>query len=216
LYTPKEKRGVISRLGDPHKRQDDGATVRYEVFGSDFFKKETILKPFLGMKLMTPQGDIGELKSAFGTSGKFRLWFPAGTEAREGEALILPFRRFANDPEKKMRQDLELPAARPGSRMDPPISSKKKKVKPEALGQVEKIKGDVLESGKHNMAIITGLFTPEVNIREKVGRRVVIPSTNEEGFIAGAFGKAGKCKVTFDEGISEAAVGAKAELHAAA
>ena len=216
LYTPKEKKGVISRLGDPHKRQDDGIIVRYEVFGTDLFKKETILKPFLGMKFVTPQGDVGELKSAFGTSGKFRVWFPGGTEAREGDSLTMPFRRFLHDPEKKMRQDmLELPPARPGSRLEPVKKQKNKKEKPEALGDVEKIKGDVLDNGKYNMAIIAGFFTPEINIREKVGRKVVIPSTNEEGVIAGTFGKAGKCKVTFEQGISESAVGAKAELHVA-
>jgi selenocysteine-specific elongation factor len=208
-YAPKERIGVISRLGDPHKRQDDGKTVRYEIFGSDLFKKETVLKPFFGMKVITPQGDVGELKSAFGTSGKFRAYFPSGTEAREGDTLVMPFLRFAHDPEKKMRQTLVLPASRPGSRME----SKKKKAKPEAVGHVEKLKGDVLENGKHNVAIIAGFFTPEVNVRERIGRTVFIPSTKEEGTIAGAFGKAGKCKVAFENGIS-AEAGAKAELPA--
>lgn len=207
-YTSKERTGVISRLGDPHRRQDDGKVVRYEVFGSDLFKKETVLKPFLGMKLVTPQGDIGELKSAFGTAGKFRVYFPAGTEAREGEALVMPFLRFTHDAEKKMRQTLVLPSARPGSRIEP---KKKKKVKAEAVGQVEKLKGDVLENGKHTIGIISGFFTPEINVREKIGRKVYIPSTKEEGAISASFGKAGKCKVTFENGIS-AEAGAKAEL----
>ncbi|CAJ1946014.1 unnamed protein product [Cylindrotheca closterium] len=208
-YAPKERVGVISKLGDPHTRQDDGKIVRYEVFGSDLFKKETVLKPFIGMKLTTPQGDIGELKSAFGTAGKFRVYFPGGTEAREGDALVMPFLRFAHDPEKKMRQNIVLPAARPGSRME---TKKKTKVKPEAIGHVEKIKGDVLENGKQTVAIIVGFFTPEINVREKIGRKVLIPSTKEEGSISGSFGKAGKCKVTFENGISAAAEGAKAEL----
>jgi ribosomal protein L35AE/L33A len=42
---------------------------------------------------------------------------------------------------------------------------------------------------------------------------VVIPLTKEEGKIAGPFGKAGKCKVIFDQGISADAIGAKAELY---
>jgi selenocysteine-specific elongation factor len=214
LYTPKEKRGVIDRLGDPHKRQDDNATVRYEVFGSDLFKKETVMKPFLGMKVMTEKGDIGEIKSSFGTSGKFRVWFPTGTTAREGDALLLKFKRFAHDPDKAMRQDdIVLPPARPGARIEPPTKKTKlKKQPPEAEGEVVTIKGDVLESnGKYNMAIIAGFFTPEINIRDKMGRKVVIPSTNEQGTIVGPFGKAGKCKVLFESGIS-AAVGAKAQL----
>ena len=68
-----------------------------------------------------------------------------------------------------------------------------------------------MENGKFTTAIISGFFTPEVNVREKIGKKVFIPSTKEEGTIAGAFGKAGKCKVTFQEGIS-ADIGSKAEL----
>eukprot|EP00532_Pseudo-nitzschia_australis_P000469 CAMPEP_0168191100 /NCGR_PEP_ID=MMETSP0139_2-20121125/17317_1 /TAXON_ID=44445 /ORGANISM="Pseudo-nitzschia australis, Strain 10249 10 AB" /LENGTH=956 /DNA_ID=CAMNT_0008114215 /DNA_START=569 /DNA_END=3439 /DNA_ORIENTATION=+ len=261
-YTPKEKRGVVARLGDPHKRQDDGKTVRYEVYGGDLFKKETLLRPFLGLKLVThPGGDVGELRSGFGTSGKFRVNFPAGTTAREGDVLRLPFRRFVNDPEKKMRQDdIALPRARPGSRIDHPSQSsssgggKKKKV--ESTGLVDKVKGDPLvaaaaaaaqtpppngggndkkkSSLKYPTAIISGLFTPDVDIRQMIGRKIWIPSTREEGTISGPFGKAGKCKVSFFidnrnnkndsssspsssancnlKGISEHAVGAKAEL----
>lgn len=224
-YTPKEKRGVITRLGDPHKRQDDGKVVRYEVYGGDLFKKETLLRPFLGLKLVThPGGDVGELKSGFGTSGKFRVTFPGGTTAREGDTLRLPFKRFLHDAEKKMRQDdLLLPPSRPGSRIEAP-QSKKKKV--ESTGSVDKVKGDPLDATatvggnekkkpvtKYPTAIISGLFTPDVDIRQMVGRTIWIPSTKEEGTIAGPFGKAGKCKVSFAEkGISENAVGAKAEL----
>ena len=61
------------------------------------------------------------------------------------------------------------------------------------------------------MAIIARFFAPEVDIRQKVGWKVTIASTNESGTIVGPFGKAGKCKVAFDEGIS-AAVGSKAKL----
>ena len=224
-YAPKEKRGVITRLGDPHKRQDDGKVVRYEVYGGDLFKKETLLRPFLGLKLVThPGGDIGELKSGFGTSGKFRVTFPGGTTAREGDTLRLPFKRFLHDAEKKMRQDdLVLPPSRPGSRIEAP-QSKKKKV--ESTGSIDKVKGDPLDATanvggnekkkpvtKYPTAIISGLFTPDVDIRQMVGRTIWIPSTKEEGAITGPFGKAGKCKVSFAEkGISESAVGAKAEL----
>jgi selenocysteine-specific elongation factor len=221
-YNPKERRGTVSRLGDPHQRQDDGKIVRYEVFGGDLFKKETLLKPFLGMKLVTPQGDIGELKSAFGTSGKFRIYFPAGTTVREGEALVMPFKRFVHDAEKKMRQeDLILPKARPGSRIETTKGKKgankggggagSSNSKPEATGQIEKVKGDKLENGKYPQAIVAGFFQPQDDIRERVGQVVKIPSTGEQGTIAGAFGKAGKCKVAFEEGVS-AEPGTKAEL----
>jgi hypothetical protein len=112
--------------------------------------------------------------------------------------------------------------------MDPPPSAaatKKKKSNKkggskevEATGTVEKVKGDPLpgDNGtsekKFPLAIVTGFFTPEVDVRPMVGRKVWIPSTKEEGTIAGPFGKAGKCKVSFEDGISEAAAGSKAEL----
>ena len=208
LYTPKERRGVISRLGDPYRRDDDQKVVRYEVFGTDLFKKETNMKPFVGMKLVTEKGEIGEIKSSFGTSGKFRVFFPAGTEAREGDALILQFKRYAHDPQKAMHQDMELPKARMGSRMEIVKKKKERKLSVVATGEVMTLKGEPTPDNKYEMAIITGFFTPEVNIRERVGEKVRIPSTKEEGKIAGPFGKAGKCKVSFENGLS-APVGCK-------
>ena len=52
-YTPKERRGVIARLGNAHNCSDDGQTVRYEVFGTELFKKETDMKVFIGTKVAT-------------------------------------------------------------------------------------------------------------------------------------------------------------------
>jgi selenocysteine-specific elongation factor len=212
LYTPKEKRAVISKLGDPHKRADDDRTVRYEVFGSDLFKKETNMKLFIGMRILTSTGDIGEIKSSFGTTGNFRVHFPAGTEAKEGDPLILRFKRFSHDATKSMHQDLELPAARSGSRIEI-IKTKAKKNVPgvNKVGMIDSVKGDTLENGKQNMAVVSGFFAPEINIKDKVGTTVIIPGTGEQGTIVGPFGKAGKCKVLFDQGIS-AKVGEKAEL----
>jgi selenocysteine-specific elongation factor len=211
LYTLKEKRGIVSKLGEAFRRDDDGKLVRYEVFGDELFKKETNMKIFTGMKLFTPAGDVGEIKGSYGTTGKFRVWFPAGTEAKEGDELILKFKRYAHDEKKEMHQDILLPSERVGTRIEVQAKNKKKKVKV-VVGEVVSVKGDTLENGKRNLAIISGFFAPEINIRERVGEKVVISSTNEEGMIVGPFGKAGKCKVSFAEGIS-AEVGAKAELH---
>ena len=216
LYVPKERRGVVSRLGDPYRRDDDGKIIRYDICGDDLFKAETNMKLFVGMKLETEQGgDIGEIKSSFGTSGKFRVFFPGGTEAKEGDALLLKFKRYTHDAAKEMHQDIDLPAARCGTKIE--IQQKKKKVATKAAvtvkGEVEKIKGEVLENGKFNMAIVAGFFTPEANIRERVGARVLVSSTKEEGKVVGPFGKAGKCKVAFDGGISPEAAGSKAVLY---
>ncbi|GAX16209.1 hypothetical protein FisN_3Hh309 [Fistulifera solaris] len=217
LYTEKQKVGVVSKLGDPHKRFDDQKVVCYEVFGDDLFKKETNMKLFIGMKMETEQGDIGEIKSSYGTSGKFRVYFPGGTEVQEGEPLYLRFKRFMHDPTKSMQQSTVLPPSRPGARLEvekPKKEANKKKPREKGvnlIGEVASIKGDVLENGKHSMAIVSGFFAPEINIKEKVGTKVFIPSTQEEGSIVGAFGKAGKCKVAFEQGIS-AKEGDKAEL----
>jgi len=213
VFTRKEKVGTVSRLGDAHIRSDDGKHVRYEVFGSELFKKETNMKPFIGMKMETKGGEVGEIKSSYGTAGKFRILFPAGTEAKEGDEIFLRFKRYTNDPDKAMVQDTELPEARPGARIEPESSKNKKKEKGVSrYGEVVSLKGDVLaENGKHTFAIISGFFTAEVNIKEKAGTPVVIAETQEEGIVVGGFGKAGKCKVSFPEGVS-ASVGAKAEL----
>ena len=211
LYVPKERRGVVSRLGDPHRRDDDDRIVRYEVYGGALFKAETNMKPFVGMKLETESGEIGEIKSSFGTSGKFRVFFPGGTEAKEGHILILRFKRYTHDAKKEMHQDVKLPSARCGARLE--IQSNKKKAAATVKGKVEKVKGELLANGKYDSAIIAGFFPPEINIRERVGSRVVIPSMKANGKIAGPFGKAGKCKVTFDDGISVEATGAIAELY---
>ena len=155
---------------------------------------------------------IGEIKSSFGTSGKFRVYFPAGTEAREGDSLLLRFLRFAHDPDKKMHQSLALPPSRPGTALEAPKKVKKKL--PDGVkkfGEVSVLKGDNLPDGQHTVAIVSGFFAPEVNIRDHVGAKVLVRSTNESGTVVGPFGKAGKCKVSFESGIS-AEIGAKAEL----
>lgn len=211
IYTSKEKRGIVGRLGDPHKRSDDGKAVRYEIFGSGLFKKETNMKPFIGMKIETDQGEVGIIKSSYGTDGMFRVHFPAGAEARQGDVLILRFKRYAHDTTKSMHQDIALPRDRPGVRIEVVKKSKKLPDGIKRHGEISAIKGDVLTNGKHNTAIIAGFFAPEINIKERAGVKVLVPSTKEEGTIVGSFGKAGKCKVFFEGGISSE-VGAKAEL----
>jgi selenocysteine-specific elongation factor len=212
LFNTKEKHAVIAKLGDPYVRSDDGKTVRYEVFGSNLFKKETNMKLFIGMKLLTCAGDIGEIKSSFGTAGDFRVYFPAGTEAKEGDRLSFRYKRYLHDVTKSMHQDYELPEPRAGTRVE--VTKKKNKKLPAGVsrvGVVDSIKSDTRDNGKLRVAIISGFFAPEVNIKELVGATVVVTRTNEQGMIVGPFGKAGKCKVSFEQGIS-ANIGEKAEL----
>jgi len=234
LFTMKEKSGVICRLGESFRRNDDNKVVRYDLYGSDLFKKETDMTQFIGLKVETEKGDIGEIMSSFGTAGKFKVSFPAGTEARNGSKLFLRFKRYTHDTEKKIRQDSLLPAPRVGIRIDTAQGKKQKndkkagrkngskgttkqeksenKIDPSKLtGKIASLKGEPLDNGKYSIAIIEGLFTPEINIREKVGMVVKVDQTSEEGSIAGSFGKAGKCKVSFPSGLS-ASVGSSVQL----
>jgi len=239
IYTPKQKQGTICRLGDPYRRNGDTKIVRYEVFGTDLFKKETNMKQFVGMHVETAKsGDVGVITSSFGTSGKFRVNFPGGTDAREGEPLLLKFKRYAHDLQKVMHQDAVAPKSRPGIRLESPKESKKMKKSnsnkskhqpPSATstspspcavddskkgtimmnGEIASLKGDVMENGKYPTAIVSGFFSPEVNIREKVGFNVICG--DEKGVITAPFGKAGKCKVSFEDGVS-APIGSKCQL----
>lgn len=84
---------------------------------------------FVGLLIETDRGDVGSIQSSFGTSGKFRVSFPGGTDIREGDNLYLRFKRYANDPKKAIHQDGSLPPARTGSRVDPPAKKKKNKGK---------------------------------------------------------------------------------------
>jgi len=251
-YTKKEKAGSVCRLGDPYRRLDDGKIVRYEVFGTDLFKKETNMTQFVGLLIETDRGDVGSIQSSFGTSGKFRVNFPGGTEIREGDSLYLRFKRYANDPKKAIHQDgTALPPARTGSRVDPPAKKKKNKAKNgngknsnapsssqvsvvknnnsssksaptnndrninngAAVGEIIKVKGDTLPNGKHTVAIVSGLFSMEDDIRQHKGRKVTsVAKPEEEGVVDGSFGKMGKCKVLFENGISAEAVGSRVKM----
>jgi selenocysteine-specific elongation factor len=261
IYKWKEKKGTIQRLGDAYKRDKDEKIVRYEVFGSDLFKKETKMSQFVGMKLLTEdEGDIGVIRSSFGTEGKFKVYFPAGTEAKEGTKLILRFKRYTSDLKKGMHQDMTLPDALSGTKIEVVKKSKVKKDRKSkvalqssddteksrsnatnctslsneydvinkldartkttqqsavlqehisttsivAYGVISKYKQDSLmpDEQRYTAAIVDGFFSPEINIKEKVGMRVIVVDTNEKGVVSGSFGKMGKCKVLFQHGIS--------------
>lgn len=269
IYNQKERVGTVCRLGEAYKRNSDNKILRYDIYGQDLFKKETSMSQFIGLKLITKDGEIGVIQSSFGTSGKFKVHFPAGTVAREGDKLFLKFKRYLNDKDKKMHQGDELALPKEvsyekiqTSTTKAPNKNKKnrnnKKTndannnnstsisngKPEAIqhsdpnnknntfssssssaaavavahGEIVSLKSsDILENGKHGVVIVAGFFTPDVNVREKIGWKVVILDGDElyqeEGVIAGSFGKAGKCKVSFSpNGVTENSVGKKVAL----
>merc|ERR1712129_575574 len=62
IYTKKEKTAIVTRLGDAYCRKSDQKTIRFEVYGSDLFKKETNMSPFMGMILHTDDpNEVGKL-----------------------------------------------------------------------------------------------------------------------------------------------------------
>ena len=139
-----------------------------------------------------------------------------------------------------MHQDAVLPKERVGTRLEP-AGKKKKKGKADSQskantsknngkdsgaaaskatsgsvttsGEIVSLKGDPVD-GKHEVVIVAGFFSPEINIREHAGRSVkIVGKDNIVGKVEGPFGKAGKCKVSFEGGLPvDGTVGKKVEL----
>ena len=64
------------------------------------------MSKFVGMNLVIRGGDgdgaSGTLDGPFGTSGKFKATFPAGTIVRARDVLVLPFKVYIFDKSKRM------------------------------------------------------------------------------------------------------------------
>ncbi len=93
VYKNKTKVGTIDRVQDKNT-----------VIGHSMFKKETNWDLFLGMEIITERGEVGRCEGPFGKSGKFKVYFPTGTEAIAKDKLILNFKKYIFDPTKKMVQ----------------------------------------------------------------------------------------------------------------
>ena len=149
--------------------------------------------------------EIGYIHSSFGTSGKFKVHFPMGTQAKKGDKLFLRFKRFLNDTSKKMIQDpFQFPPRVDATKIEIVPKSKKKKKpdvpKIEAHGEITNLKPDPNNTDKSIIGIITGFFRQEDNIQIFKGRSVLLHKTNVvKGNVIGPFGKAGKCKVLFED-----------------
>jgi len=63
------------------------------------------------------------------------------------------------------------------------------------------MKGEPLPNGGYEVLIIANLFSIEENIKEYAGREVGLENVEKKGVILGPFGKAGKCKVSFEGGV---------------
>ncbi|XP_072437896.1 selenocysteine-specific elongation factor [Chiloscyllium punctatum] len=123
VYKLKHKEGQVERVSDD-----------YNVIGRSLFKKETNMQLFVGMKVKLSTGEAGVIEGGFGQSGKFKVRIPDGlnpetkqqlttsskkkskggkgdsTKAEDGKTevqpimIILAFKRYIFDPQKKMIQ----------------------------------------------------------------------------------------------------------------
>jgi selenocysteine-specific elongation factor len=115
-----------SRVGEVERAVDE-----YSLVGRGLFKKETNMALFSNLKVRLSTGEAGVIEGGFGQSGKFKVRIPAGlspesfnlmstgqrkkgkgkgVSAEEGGEkvasvkIILDFKRYIFDPEKKMIQ----------------------------------------------------------------------------------------------------------------
>jgi hypothetical protein len=72
LYKRKLKQGAVDRIDDKPAGGDSGPIT---VIGRSLFKKETDMHAFVGMTVHTRAGQVGQIESGFGKSGKFKATF---------------------------------------------------------------------------------------------------------------------------------------------
>ena len=82
---------AASREGVVDKLKGDPVEGRYfELIAKSFFSiEEDINGMFAGKRVVTANGDVGEIKSSFGKQGKARVSFAQGTTAQVGDKLVL-------------------------------------------------------------------------------------------------------------------------------
>ncbi|KAG5185718.1 P-loop containing nucleoside triphosphate hydrolase protein [Tribonema minus] len=104
LYTTRERRGVIFRVGaaaggggggggasggggSGGSGGSGGAAHVHEVFGRDLFGRDSRVAAYVGMIVEGAQGEVGRIEGTFGQAGKFRARFPLGIAAKVGTPL---------------------------------------------------------------------------------------------------------------------------------
>lgn len=206
IYKDKEKVGIIVRPGES-VALGEGRSGSMNAIGGGMFTKDTDISRFLGMIVVTENGDLGEVVSSFGKNGRFKVSFPLGAELQEGQRLILRFRRFVHDASKSMSQahlvDQFSAARKMGlAGVTPKVPAGSGcQAKIHRQGTIDKLKGEEVQVGRWLMATVSGMFSSEEDIRLYSSTQVRTES-GDEGKILGPFGKAGKCKVIFKNGTA--------------
>lgn len=94
IFTPKERRGVIDRLVDERT-----------LIGNKLFSKQTNMSIFIGLNISRSSNNaVGRIESAFGKSGKFKVYFPDGGQTDTDGELVLSFKKYIFDKQKKIVQ----------------------------------------------------------------------------------------------------------------
>lgn len=94
IFKPKRKEGVIERI------EQEGRVA----IGKNMFKKDADLSLYLGMKVVTENGEKGTFEASFGKSGKYKMLFLDGV-SKTNTRVYLIFKKFLFDSDKRrMRQ----------------------------------------------------------------------------------------------------------------
>lgn len=98
IYNYKQKTGIIDRIVDG-----------YYIIVKNMFKKETDLAKFVNMNVQLDNGDIGKIESAFGQSGKVKVYISQGINSNDLQSLknsnvILTFKKYLFTGSNKLSQ----------------------------------------------------------------------------------------------------------------
>lgn len=109
VYKLKERAGTVDRIADKDTTKDNKEAKPRSFICKGMFSKDTDLHKFVGLKVATKDAqEQGRIESAFGKTGKFNVFFPAGAKLAKGDKVFLRHKRmlFATPADrKKLLQD---------------------------------------------------------------------------------------------------------------
>jgi len=62
------------------------------------------MNKFIGLKVITETGEEGIIEASFGTKGKYKIRFSNGIKPETTGKIILRFKKYIFDPQKRMIQ----------------------------------------------------------------------------------------------------------------
>lgn len=232
LFAWKSKEAEVLKLNDVR-----AGGLCYELVAHNMYSDGASVTPFVGMRVVSGSNHVGVITGSFGSGGKFKVKFAAGvprSKVPPGSRLLLRFKRFAFDKDKAMRQfsqDFDNLKVQEQVQEKAPVRSKEKEGKerqkkeerdkerekkevapppaPAPKAKALEARSGTIDSLKEGgtVAIVSKVFTMADDIRASAGAAARGPN-GEDGELVGPYAKLGKCKIRFDAGLGEAAVGA--------